>query len=389
MGSSKLDLLKAAALNESDRNRQALQFTGLALGTVPLVTGLSSKIQTGKFLPRGVPLKKWAPAAAATGLFWGGALPFMQHAIAQSNLTKARHRVAAEKELAAAKPMVKRMVQSPNIEAAPLPKLGASKLITNLKKLSKTRSGRRPSRVSTLVKKGSDAGQDLRTPIMGGTKFPTNDSKSFAKKQLQQSQGVATPKLAPTAPIVPKVGISMSKAGEVMSNDPLMRYLKKTAMELKDNLSAMPTSPEVSEKTTEPPGPDKEMTHSEWKATVLRLFDNKKGIKKKNTEKIKTASKEKQAKMPAYIRQLVREGKKIPRAFQSRVQAHGIGDKIKKTIQRGRKHRSARTKRLMKGDTEGMRSADRAVESVKKQLPKMVEHGKLLKRMSNRRLDIG
>ena len=40
-----------------------------------------------------------------------------------------------------------------------------------------------------------------------------------------------------------------------VQNDPLVKYLKKQAEELKDNLEAMPKGESVSEKTTEDPTP--------------------------------------------------------------------------------------------------------------------------------------
>ena len=117
-----------------------------------------------------------------------------------------------------------------------------------------------------MEKRSSQAGQDLRKPFVGGTKFPTDDSKSFSKGLLSKSKGSAeagpTPSLkslAPSGPsvaqitgtqssVMPKIGVDMS-----IRNDPLIRYLKKEAMQLEDNLGNMPTSPGETERVTHDP----------------------------------------------------------------------------------------------------------------------------------------
>lgn len=97
-------------------------------------------------------------------------------------------------------------------------------------------------------KSASDAGQDLRMPVMGGTKFPTNDSKQFAKKQFQMSNAEVGPiqpsrKGAKIEDIIPKYGAA-KKASEAMDpvlNDPLVQYLKKEAAAIDTNVEDMAT----------------------------------------------------------------------------------------------------------------------------------------------------
>lgn len=106
----------------------------------------------------------------------------------------------------------------------------------------KLRKGIRPYRVSTfLAKHGSLPGQDLRLPVLGGTKFPTQDSLDLPKKLLSTSQNIAevgpnpsSKKLQATGPkvsdIVPNTGGRnvMPKLASLdeYSSDPLISYLK-------------------------------------------------------------------------------------------------------------------------------------------------------------------
>ena len=105
-------------------------------------------------------------------------------------------------------------------------KVGASKIVQRMKGLLKCRKGRRPARVETFLKKGSQSGADLRLPVMGGTKFPTGDSVSQAKSKLKEHQNVGQPKMV--RPIMqPVVGVNtMPKFGSAFSDDPLVQYLK-------------------------------------------------------------------------------------------------------------------------------------------------------------------
>jgi hypothetical protein len=92
-------IAKEVELSPEEKRRQALQFAALGTATVPAMGALSSKMMTGKWMPKGVSPRRWLPAAAATGLFWGGALPTMQHMIARKNIRSAGNRVAAEREM--------------------------------------------------------------------------------------------------------------------------------------------------------------------------------------------------------------------------------------------------------------------------------------------------
>jgi hypothetical protein len=158
-----------------------------------------------------------------------------------------------------------------------------------------------------IEKKSSDPGQDLRTPMAGGTKFPTNDSKDFSKKQLSLSQDKAevgpaplTAKLKPKGPtiqdITPRISSStvgsLPKIGQAMLNDPLIQYLRKTAMELETDEDKKP-QPEVEEikaapVTHEDPGPPAEAEkkgtnpHREY---LKRIFSAKTGFRPKYEEK--------------------------------------------------------------------------------------------------------
>ncbi len=143
-------------------------------------------------------------------------------------------------------------------------------------KYQQSRRDRRPIRVENLVKKArpqylskkqlrdwakqiregkgvmpkeaSPAGQDLRLPIMGGTKFPTKDSLAGAKSLLTKSIGKfevgPTPSLSslsPSAPTIPEVAAVpqgaqnlMPKVGSDMhiETEPLVQHLNKQAEDL-------------------------------------------------------------------------------------------------------------------------------------------------------------
>lgn len=147
-----------------------------------------------------------------------------------------------------------------------------------------------------MKKRASDAGQDLRTPVLGGTKFPTNDSKQFAKKQFEMSSAEVGPiqpstkgsKIQDIIPKYPAAKVAaakkmapyqqtrkgrrpirvhnlVKKAGDPMdpiTTDPLVRYLKKQAAEgkVEDNLSNMPTGESETELSTECPCPTGDLT---------------------------------------------------------------------------------------------------------------------------------
>ena len=145
-----------------------------------------------------------------------------------------------------------------------------------------------------LKKIASLAGQDLRKPFTGmSTNFPTGDSKSFSNKLLQQSKksadtgvspsiGSLAPKgpsvqdLAPkmstsTKGSIPKIGAAMN-----LADDPLARYLRKQAMQLENNLDALPTKSEDDPITEEDTGPmESAQAVPEHKSYLGKLFDNK------------------------------------------------------------------------------------------------------------------
>ena len=168
----------------------------------------------------------------------------------------------------------------------------------------KGRSGRRPIRVSTLLKKekehlelpvsqeklSSRSGADFRTPLMGGTKFPTRDSTEFAEQQLKKSQGVAElrlpkgPKLTDVTPEI-KAPRSMPKIGADMTieNDPLIQYLKKTADIVEDNKDDMPISSGVDSRAKEEVIPDVSEGDDRCKAVIDQLLDNSEALRKKDT----------------------------------------------------------------------------------------------------------
>lgn len=172
-------------------------------------------------------------------------------------------------------------------------KSGASKIVARMKGILKSRMGRRPIRVANLLKKASQSGADLRLPVMGGTKFPTNDSLSEAKKTLKEHQDVAKPKME--RPVVqPVYGVNMPKLGSAFSEDPLVQYLKKTAEaskvdsegKLSTNEKDMKTGPEEKELASDLPEPPqgKKVT-SQWRSQLNELFSNKEGIADKYTDK--------------------------------------------------------------------------------------------------------
>jgi hypothetical protein len=59
----------SSILNPEEKRKQMLQFAALGGTLVPAISSLSTRIQTGKWLPKGVPLKRYLPATVAQGLF--------------------------------------------------------------------------------------------------------------------------------------------------------------------------------------------------------------------------------------------------------------------------------------------------------------------------------
>jgi hypothetical protein len=169
-------------------------------------------------------------------------------------------------------------------------------------------------------KTASDAGQDLRAPILGGTKFPTNDSKAYAKKQFELSSAEVGPvqpsqRGAKLQDLVPKFKAAackkmapyqqsrkgrrpirahnlVKKAGDPMDpimTDPLVQYLKKEAAEGKvdDNLSDLPVGSPEPELASDYPCPPKEMADKSDASVkdTQALFDNTGAVEDKFLKK--------------------------------------------------------------------------------------------------------
>lgn len=322
----------SARLNSGEKHRQALQFAGLGMTTLPALALVQQRIKSGRWIPKDVKPGRFLGAAVLGGAFWGGVLPTIRRGIAQTNLSKARARMKAEKEMRALTPGgVQQALKQLPVETAPMvEKTGASKIVTRMNGLLKCRKGRRPARVETFLKKSeympqvrnwaaqfreaagktkeaSPTGRDLRAPMMGGTKFPTGDSLAEAKSKLKEHQNVAKPKMVrPT--VQPVYGVnSMPKFGSAFSDDPLVQYLKKMAQgpktstkvdgegKLDDNLEVMKTDPGEEPLTDVGAGEEPERgdrTSSNWRKQLNSLFENKKGITGKYLDRHHTGGKD-------------------------------------------------------------------------------------------------
>ncbi len=156
------------------------------------------------------------------------------------------------------------------------------------------------------MKTAAMGGQDLRLPVMGGTKFPTDDSKGGPQGLLSKSMSSAEKgpsptmgQLAPTGPTVPKItgqpqGVMPKTGGDMtLQNDPLIQYLKKQAglvgtNSMEDNHDNMPTGPEETELSTAPPQPTKDNEQESmgtWTGYLKAQFDNSKGLAPKYIQK--------------------------------------------------------------------------------------------------------
>jgi hypothetical protein len=93
----------AVQLTPGEKRRQALQFAGLGVATLPQLAMAQQKIRTGRWLPKSG-RGRFLAAAGLGGLFWGGMLPHLQHGIARTNISKAQARLAAEREMRALAP---------------------------------------------------------------------------------------------------------------------------------------------------------------------------------------------------------------------------------------------------------------------------------------------
>jgi len=146
--------------------------------------------------------------------------------------------------------------------------------------VAKLRSGKRPIRVHNLIKKdnlmkkASVGGQDLRSPMTGGTKLPTDDSKGAAKSLLSASKADVGPMpkgdqsvtLDAISPVPKPKWASAGGNMDPVKNDPLLKYLEKKAEHghhvppltviidsegmLPDNIAQMLLGKEVERETT-------------------------------------------------------------------------------------------------------------------------------------------
>jgi len=164
----------------------------------------------------------------------------------------------------------------------------------NMAGYQQTRKGKRPIRVHNLLKKAAPV-----SAIVGSGK-PLAKAVKETIKTLPGAQ-VAAKRLAQSSAEVGPVIKRGSAEFNMIENDPLIQYLKKTAAEapptkglvdsegiLEDNLDNMPRSPDEKEIASMNPGPTPAMeqtVRSPWKTYLEVTFDNKDGIKKKYTDK--------------------------------------------------------------------------------------------------------
>lgn len=153
-------------------------------------------------------------------------------------------------------------------------------------------------------KKASEPGQDLRLPVMGGTKFPTQDSIKPAKKQLQRSSAEVGPQPAPTYSMMGRMKkvAALGDDMDPMNDDPLVLFLKRAKVEedakeqppltdllegsaLKTNLPNMPLGIEDYEQASLPPEPTKRMIPETPCTLIKGDFDNAQTMRKKLYEK--------------------------------------------------------------------------------------------------------
>lgn len=88
----------AAALNEDEKRRQALQSGALGLVAGPTVGMLTNLIQRGHPLPVGVKsVPRWLAGTTAAGLAFGSVVPAMQQRISAKIQNQANERVRSAK----------------------------------------------------------------------------------------------------------------------------------------------------------------------------------------------------------------------------------------------------------------------------------------------------
>jgi hypothetical protein len=100
-------------LSPSEQAKEIAQFGALGALATPLIGMAANKASTGKWLPTGVPFKRYVPTGMATGAVTGGLLPAARLSISRKNLEDARDRVRAEKELRSLGPVAPSISSSP------------------------------------------------------------------------------------------------------------------------------------------------------------------------------------------------------------------------------------------------------------------------------------
>ena len=167
-----------------------------------------------------------------------------------------------------------------------LEKAATNKAVAQKSGYNQTRQGRRPIRVSNLLKKAEEGKGPEETP--GVFKPSAAPNTNFAQKQLNKS----------TAEVGPLGNKTAAMESQMLKNDPLIQYLKKTAAEdepetlispegiLADNLDNMPVGPTVEKLKAEPVEATKEVRQEMQGAkTYLQgIFDHT-NFRKKYTEK--------------------------------------------------------------------------------------------------------
>lgn len=341
----------AAALTKKEKRQQALAFGALGIAAGPPVAAVFNLISRGTLLPPQVKsIPKWLAASSAAGLITSGAIPALQRQIADTIQAKANLRASRRRQRQMAKigqagrlgSIIDKVMSSGLQQRALSAGIGATigailgptaATLTGDDKVDKdtlkrdmvagaiggalgglvgSTGGVGGGVVGGLVAglfdqakivQASQAGQDLRLPVMGGTKFPTGDSLSAANKRLSQSSAEVGPQPAPTYSMMGKMKKAVrGDSMDPMTDDPLVLFLKKAAVEedskdpppltglvegssLKDNLPDMPRGKEEVEQVSKPPGPTAKMIPKTPCDYVKEHFSNAQTMRKKLYEK--------------------------------------------------------------------------------------------------------
>lgn len=291
-----LDELTKISVQLSKKEKAQLYGQYAALGAVsyPAVSSLGHRIEKGSFFPtEGSKLRRLG-AGATIGLIGGAAVPALRLHFLKRKEDQARHRLLEEK-LRREKPMTE--------------KSSASK---EMAKYQQTRKGRRPIRVSTLLKKAAPlpwGGVSAVGTVAKGSAAATTKGTVAAAGSVAPSGRDAFSKLPK-----PRARVSSAEVGplpkkkkasvefDMIENDPLVQYLKKHAAEdkpplkglvdsegiLSDNLENMPKGKDEAEQTSMCPCPTPQMeaeVKKSWQPYLDQMFENREGIKKKYTDK--------------------------------------------------------------------------------------------------------